>query len=79
MFKDLEIIVESLKPHYPRLFVFSDSRPVVKSVRRAGSPPLMLKYWDPAAASPHQHPNQVTHIHTHTHFCQVKARGGEVE
>lgn len=41
--------------------VYSDLRPVVKSVKRAGSLPLMWKYWDLTAASLHQPRNLVTH------------------
>lgn len=45
--------------------VYSDLRPVVKSVRRAGSLPLMWKYWDLTVASLHQPRNLVIHTHTH--------------
>lgn len=69
-----------LKPHYLCLFVVSDFRPVVRSVRRAGSLPLMWKYWDLTAASPHRHHNQVTQTRTHVHtLTQVKAWHAEIK
>ena len=55
------------------VIIFSDSRPVARSVKRAGSLPPMSKYWDPAAASRHLHPHQVTHAHFYA--SQVKIGG----
>lgn len=53
------IFASKLYQHWPKTTTCVYFRPAERSVRRAGSPLLMSKYWGQTVASPHRRQHQV--------------------